>query len=76
MKNIGHRAHLEQNAIVPVYFDYRRSKQQNSPCSRNARAYSKRVMGHPQLLPRVLRTVPECMIDLRHIYNVANWAIL
>ena len=29
-------------------------------------------MGHSQILSRVLRTVSACMINLRHIYNVAN----
>ena len=43
-----------------------------APCSRNARAYSQRVMRHSQLLSRVLRTVSSCMIDFRRIYNVAN----
>ena len=30
------------------------------------------VKGHSQLSSRVLRTVSVCMLDLRHIYNVAN----
>ena len=29
-------------------------------------------MGHSQLLSRVMRTVLACMIDLRHIFIVAN----
>ena len=29
-------------------------------------------MGHSQLLSHVLRTVSACMINLSHIYNVAN----
>ena len=41
-----------------------------------ARAYSQRVVGHSQLLSRVLRIVSACMIDLGHIYNVANLTII
>ena len=54
--------------MVPVYLDYRRSKQQNSPCSRNAGAYSQRVRVIPNFSH--VRTVSVCMIDLCHIYNV------
>ena len=32
----------------------------------------RRVKGHSQLFSRVLRTVSVCMLDLRHIHNVAN----
>ena len=36
------------------------------------RAPIRGVKGHSQLFSRVLRTVSVCMLDLRHIYNVAN----
>ena len=36
------------------------------------RAPIRGVKGHSQPFSRVLRTVSVCMLDLRHIYNVAN----